>query len=122
MRISLLPITICLAGIALAQTSADTPQDAKVDTSAKDAKVHTSAKHDVGSGAADVGKGAAKGVGSAAAGTGRAAGDLVTLHPVHAAGDLGAGAVKTGKNVGSGTVKGTGKMLKGAGKAIKHLL
>jgi hypothetical protein len=87
-----------------------------------DATVHTSAKHDVGSGAGDIGKGAAKGVGSAAKGTGKAAGDLVTLHPINAATDLGKGAVNTGKNVGVGTVKGTGKIFRGTGKAIKHVL
>ncbi len=85
------------------------------------ANVHTSAKHDVGSGAGDIGKGAAKGVGSAAKGTGKAAVDLVTLHPINAATDLGKGAVNTGKNVGGGAVKGTAKIFKGTGKAIKHL-
>jgi hypothetical protein len=87
----------------------------------ENAKLHTSAKHEVGSGAGDIGKGAAKGVGSAARGTGKAAGDLLTLHPINAATDLGVGAAKTGKNVGVGTVKGTGKILKGTGKAFKHL-
>ena len=70
-----------------------------------DANVHTSIKHAVGSGAGDIGKGAARGVGSAAKGTGKAAGDLVTLHPIEAATDLGKGAVNTGKNVGVGTVR-----------------
>src|SRR5580658_10116915 len=104
---------VFLAGLASGQNS---------DTGKKFGKHHTSAKHDVGSGAGDIGKGAAKGVGSAAKGTGKAAGDLVTLHPINAATDLGVGAAKTGKNVGVGTVKGSGKMLKGAGKAIKHVL
>jgi hypothetical protein len=75
----------------------------------------------VGSGAGDIGKGTAEGVGSAAKGTGKAAGDLVTLHPINAASDLGKGAAKTGKNVGVGTVKGTAKIFKGTGKAIRHL-
>lgn len=119
MNIGLLPITMSLAGIALAQTSASVQTSGNTQ---EDANVHTSAKHDVGSGAGDIGKGAAKGVGSAAKGTGKAAGDLVTLHPINAATDLGVGAVKTGKNVGVGTVKGTGKILRGAGKAIKRLL
>ena len=107
MKSALLSATICLAGIAFAQEP--------------DANVRTSAKHDVGSGAGDIGKGAAKGVGSAAKGTGKAAVDLVTLHPINAATDLGKGAVSTGKNVGVGTVKGSAKILKGTGKAIKHL-
>ena len=118
MNIGLLLATICLAGIALAQTS-DSMQTSG--SAQADANVHTSAKHDVGSGAGDIGKGAAKGVGSAAKGTGKAAGDLVTLHPINAATDVGKGAVTTGKNVGVGTVKGTGKIFKGTGKAIKHL-
>jgi hypothetical protein len=104
MKIGLLPATLCLAGIAFAQTSAS-----------------SSAGHDIGSGAGDIGKGAAKGVGSAAKGTGKAAADLVTLHPIGAATELGKGAVSTGKNVGVGAVKGTAKMFKGTGKALKHL-
>jgi hypothetical protein len=119
MNIGLLAATICLAGIAVVQTFASTQTSGDA---LADANVNTSAKHDVGSGAGDIGKGAAKGVGSAAKGTGKAAGDLVTLHPINAATDLGKGAAITGKNVGVGTVKGTAKMLKGAGKAIKHLL
>ena len=62
-----------------------------------------------------------KGASSAAIGTGKAAGDLATLHPINAAGDLGKGAVSTGRNVGTGAVKGTGNILKGTGKAIKHI-
>jgi len=98
------------AGFAFAQTAQQTTT-----------KKHTSAKHDVGSGAGDVGKGLGKGVGSVAKGSGKGALDLVTLHPINAAGDLGKGAAGLGKNVGVGTVKGTGKMLKGTGKAIKHI-
>ena len=117
MKRTLLLATVCLAGIALGQTS-DPPNSSRADV---EPSPHTSAKHDVGSGAGDIGKGTAKGVGSAAKGTGKAAGDLVTLHPINAAADLGKGAAKTGKNVGVGTAKGTGKILKGTGKAIKHL-
>jgi hypothetical protein len=118
MTIRLLPVTICIAGIAAAQTSA--PMQTSGNTSA-DANVHTSAKHDVGSGAGDIGKGAAKGAGSAAKGTGKAAGDLVTLHPVNAATDVGKGAASTGKHVGAGAAKGTAKIFRGTGKGIKHL-
>lgn len=89
---------------------------------AKKSKKHTSAKHDVGSGAGDVGKGVGKGAASAAKGTGNAAVHLATLHPIDAAGDLGKGAVGAGKNVGVGAAKGTGKIVKGTGKAIKHIL
>jgi hypothetical protein len=118
MHIRLFTATICLAGIALAQTSSPTQTS---DSAAKDRKAHTTAKHDVGSGAGDIGKGVGKGAGSAAKGTGKAAADLATLRPINAATDLGKGAAGAGKNVGTGAVKGTGKMLKGAGKAIKHL-
>ena len=118
MNIRLLPLTIGLAGIAVAQTPASMQTSGSAPA---DAKVHTSAKHDVGSGAGDIGKGAAKGVGSAAKGTGKTAGDLVTLHPINAATDVGKGATNTGKNVGVGAVKGTAKIFKGTGKGIKHL-
>jgi hypothetical protein len=118
MKIVLLSSTIFLAGIAFAQepVSTETSRSSK-----QDANVHTSAKRDLGTGAGDIGKGAAKGAGSAAKGTGKAAVDLVTLHPINAATDLGKGAANTGKNVGVGTVKGSAKILKGTGKAIKHL-
>jgi hypothetical protein len=118
MNMRVVSAAICLAGIAIAQTSPSTQTSA---TPKADDHVHTSAKHDVGSGAGDIGKGAAKGIGSAAKGTGEAAGNLVTLHPINAATDLGKGAANAGKNVGVGTVKGTAKILKGTGKAIKHL-
>ncbi len=118
MKTGLLLATVCLAGTALAQTS-DPAQNS--DGAHAATTVRTSAKHDVGSGAADIGEGAAKGVGSAAKGTGKAAGDLVTLHPINAASDLGKGAADTGKNIGVGTVKGTAKIFRGTGKAIKHL-
>ena len=111
---------VCLGGIGLAQEQ-PSAQASSAPPPAH-AKKSPSAKHDAGSGAGDIGKGAAKGVGSAAKGTGKAAVDLVTLHPVDAATDLGKGAVGTGKNVGVGAVKGTGKMLRGTGKAIRHLL
>ena len=80
-----------------------------------------SAGGEVGSGAGDVGKGAAKGVGNVAAGTGKGAVDLVTLHPINAAGAVGTGAAKGGTNIVKGTAKGTGKIAKGTGKAIKHI-
>lgn len=73
---------------------------------------------DVGSGAGDVGKGTAKGAGAAAKGVGKGAGDLVTLHPIDAATDVGKGAVGAGKDVGVGAVKGTGKIAKGTGRGI----
>jgi hypothetical protein len=118
MNIRLLASAICIAGLASAQTPSSTQAAGTVQAKAKK---HTTAKHDVGSGAGDVGKGAGKGAVSAAKGGGKAAGDLVTLHPINAATDLGKGAANTGKNVGVGAVKGTGKILKGTGKALKHV-
>ena len=67
MNTNLLLATVCLAGIAFAQTS-DLTQDSS--STHVDPSVQTSAKHDVGSGAGDIGKGIAKGLGSAAKGYG----------------------------------------------------
>ena len=124
-NIGLLPSILCLAAVANAQTPPSPQTSAPTRTSGNsqaNAKAGTTAKHDAGSGAGDIGKGAAKGVGSAAKGTGKAAADLVTLHPINAATDLGKGAANTGKNVGVGAIKGSAKIFKGAGKAIKNLL
>jgi hypothetical protein len=120
MRLCLFAAAAFLAGLATAPGLASA-QDNAAQNTPKRAKKHTSAKHDIGSGAGDVGKGAGKGVASAAKGTGKGAVDLVTLHPIDAATDLGKGAAGAGKNIGVGTVKGTGKMIKGAGKAIRHI-
>jgi hypothetical protein len=119
MRISLL--VFLAAGLSFAQSNSGSVQAADEPVPRHKTSQSTSAKHDVGSGAADVGKGAAKGAGSVAAGAGHAAGDLVTLHPVGATTDLGKGAVKGGTAAGTGAVKGTGKIIKGTGKALKHI-
>ena len=81
----------------------------------------TSPGGDVGRGAGDIGKGTAKGAGAAARGVGKGAGDLVTLHPLDAAGNVGKGAAVAGKDVGVGAVKGTGKIAKGTGRGIGKL-
>jgi hypothetical protein len=73
---------------------------------------------EVGRGAGDVGKGTAKGAGAAAKGVGKGAGDLVTLHPVDAAANVGKGAAVAGKDVGVGAAKGTGKIAKGTGRGV----
>jgi hypothetical protein len=73
---------------------------------------------DVSRGAGDIGKGTAKGAGAAAKGVGKGAGDLVTLHPLDAAGNVGKGGAVAGKDVGVGAAKGTGKMAKGTGRGI----
>ena len=76
---------------------------------------------DVGSGAGDIGKGTGKGVSKAAEGTGKGAVDVVTLHPINGAGEVGKGAVVGGKDVGVGAAKGTGKIVKGTGRGIKKI-
>jgi len=115
-----------LASVAIAygQTESTTPDQTASQPTAQTTTVQPhgrSAGGDIGSGSGDIGKGAAKGAGNAAEGVGKGAGDLVTLHPINAAGAVGTGAAKTGKDVGVGTAKGTGKIVKGTGKAIKHV-
>ncbi|MGD0730077.1 MAG: hypothetical protein ABR956_02355 [Terracidiphilus sp.] len=76
---------------------------------------------EVGRGAGDIGKGSAKGAGAAAEGVGKGAGDLVTLHPLAAVGNVGKGAAVAGKDVGVGAAKGTGKIAQGTGRGIDKL-
>ena len=76
---------------------------------------------EVGKGGEDIGKGAGKGAESLGKGTAGAAGNLVTLHPGHAAADLGKGAAGAGKDVGVGTGKGAAKIGKGSAKGIGKL-
>jgi hypothetical protein len=54
-------------------------------------------------------------------GTGEAAGNLATLHPGHAAADLGKGAAGAGKDVGVGAGKGAGKIGEGSAKGLGKL-
>jgi len=116
MRLAQTAIFILLMGTALhAQQAQETAGNKHAN------KKHTSAKYDLGSGAGDIGKGAGKGAVHLAAGTGKAAVSLATLHPIDAAGHLGTGAAMAGKDAGVGAVKGTGKIVKGTGKALKHL-
>lgn len=75
----------------------------------------------MGSGAGDIGKGTAKGAGAAAKGVGKGTADLVTLHPIDAAGNVGKGAAVAGKDVGVGAAKGAGKIAKGTGRGIGKL-
>lgn len=79
------------------------------------------AAREIGAGAGTVGIGAAKGAENIAKGAGKGAVDLATLHPIDAGASLGKGAVAAGKDVTVGTVKGTGKMSRGIGRAFKHL-
>ena len=84
-------------------------------------KPEPGAAREIGSGAGTVGVGAAKGAGEAGKGVAKGAGNLVTLHPIRAGESVGKGAAIAGKDVAVGTAKGTGKMVKGVGRAIKHL-
>src|SRR4029077_16810549 len=84
-------------------------------------KVERGAGKEIGKGGEDVGKGAGKGAESLGKGTAGAAGNLVTLHPGHAAVDLGKGAAGAGKDVGVGTGKGAAKIGKGSAKGIGKL-
>ena len=78
----------------------------------------SSAAGDAGRGTGDIGKGTAKGAGAAAKGAGKGAGDLVTLHPLDAAGNAGKGGAVAGKDIGVGAAKGTGKIAEGSGRGI----
>ena len=80
-----------------------------------------SADAQVASGAGDIAKGPVKGAGSAAKGTAKGAGDVVTLHPIKGAESFTKGAAGAGKDVTVGAAKGTGKVVKGVGKAFKKL-
>jgi len=84
-------------------------------------KVEPGSGKEIGKGGEDIGKGAGKGAESLGKGTAGAAGNLVTLHPGHAAGDLGKGAAGAGKDVGVGTGKGAAKIGKGSAKGIGKL-
>jgi hypothetical protein len=70
----------------------------------------------------DLASGVAKGAGSAATGVGKGALDLATLHPIDARAAIGTGAVKAGKDVTVGSVKGVGKIAEGVGHAVKKVL
>lgn len=87
----------------------------------KKQKRERSPGREVGKGGEDIGKGAGKGAESLGKGTAGAAGNLVTLHPIGAATDLGKGAGGAGKDVGVGTAKGTAKIGKGSAKGVGKL-
>jgi len=87
----------------------------------KEPKVEPGPGKEVGKGGEDIGKGAGKGAESVGKGTAGAAGNLATLHPGHAAADLGKGVGGAGKDVGVGTGKGAAKIGKGSAKGIGKL-
>lgn len=75
----------------------------------------------IANGAGNIGIGAAKGAGDLAKGTAKAAGNLVTLHPIDAGVSISKGAGTATKDVAAGTVKGTGKISAGIGRAFKRI-
>lgn len=98
------------------------PQPPGTSQPSTDGQSHqTSPGGDVGRGAGDIGKGTAKGAGAAAKGVGKGAGDLVTLHPLDAAGNVAKGGAVAGKDIGVGAVEGTGKIAKGTGRGIGRI-
>ena len=112
------PLAVVGLGLVLAlsswgQSNADS-------TLTQDHKSKPGAARQIGSGARTVGVGAAKSAGDIAKRTGKGAADLVTLHPVAAGASIAKGAAHAGKDVAVGSVKGTGKVTKGIGRAFKH--
>ncbi len=85
-------------------------------------KSRPGAGRDIGSGAANVGTGAAKGAGDLGKGTAKGVGNLATLHPIDAGVSVAKGAGAAGKDMTVGAVKGTGKISRGLGKAVKKIL
>ena len=121
MKTSLTLMTLLLCGTGLAAVSLSQTTQASGRNPPVTHSQGRSPGGDVGSGAAGIGKGAGRGVGVAAKDTGKGAVDLVTLHPLNGAGEVGKGALVGTKDVGVGAVKGTGKILKGTGRGIKRI-
>lgn len=96
-------------------------QDQKQGQTQTDGRSHPGAVHEMGAGVGTAAAGTAKGAGEAAKGVGKGAGDLVTLHPIDAAGSVGKGAVTGGKDVTVGAAKGTGKVARGVGRVFKKI-
>ena len=114
-----------LFGLALAVSASG--QSGQEQSATTDQKKVEEGRHEpgpgreIGRGAGAAGTGVAKGTGSLAKGTAKGAADVVALHPVQGGASLGKGAAVAGKDVAVGTVKGTGKIAKGVGKAFKKL-
>lgn len=118
MRAFVFCTALVLASVSFAQsTKSDPPANSE-----KAKKPKKGAAAEVGSGVGTAASGVAKGAGSAAAGVGKGAVDLATLHPIDAGAAIGTGAVKAGKDVTVGSVKGVGKIGKGVGHALKKIL
>jgi hypothetical protein len=118
---------LCAAGIWVwgslpaSARPANPPQDQATAHKDKKQKVERSSGKEIGKGGEDIGKGTGKGAESLGKGTAGAAGNLVTLHPVNAATDLGKGAGGAGKDVGVGAGKGVAKIGKGSATGIGKL-
>jgi hypothetical protein len=119
MRAGILSLALLTFGSIAYGQSQSTPAPNQSATQSGTQKHERSVGGDIGSGSGDIGKGVGKGAGSLAEGTGKGAADLVTLHPIDAAGAVGKGGASAGKHVAVGTAKGTGKIVKGTGKALK---
>ncbi len=108
-------------GLSSLAFAGSTPDDPPAKTQ-KSKKAKKGAAKEIGSGVGTAAGGVAKGAGSAAVGVGKGAVDLATLHPIDAGAAVGTGAVKAGKDVTVGSVKGVGKVGKGVGHALKKVL
>jgi hypothetical protein len=115
-----LGLALALSAWGQSDNGQNTTSETKHKTVQKE-KTEPSPGRQMANGAGNVAGGAAKGAGSAAKGVGKGAADLVTLHPVDGATSVGKGAAGAGKDAGVGAVKGTAKVTKGLGRAIKHL-
>ena len=109
-----------LAGLPNPPQDQGTVQTQSVEKS-KDSNVKPGSGKEIGKGGEDIGKGAGKGAESLGKGTAGAAGNLATLHPGHAAVDLGNGVGGAGKDVGVGAGKGAAKIGKGSARGIGKL-
>jgi len=111
-----------LFGLMLALSNSGQAQNPTTDQKrVAEQKPQPGAAGEIGNGAGAIGTGVAKGTGHLAKGTAKGAVDLVTLHPLEAGASIGKGAAMAGKDVTVGTVKGTGKIGKGVGKAFKKV-
>ena len=114
-----LSLVIGVASLAFGQS--DPQQSPAAEQTNHNQKSKPGAGREIASGAGSVGTGSAKAAGNVAKGGGKAAADLVTLHPIDAAGAAGKGAAEAGKDVTVGTVRGTGKVAKGIGGIFKKI-
>ena len=111
---------LCPIALGLALTVSAWGQSSAPDSKLEQ-KREPGAAREIGAGAGAIGTGAAKGAGSVAKGTAKGAADLFTLHPIAAGNSIGKGAATAGRDVTASTIKGTGKITRGVGRAFRHL-